>query len=126
MSRSRPRRWEVVEQSIGFDLEEFFDTRQAGQATPAQAAEADAGRDRPSDGDPCRAGACRGVDGQTDVPIIGEGGAPAMDPHAHPDLEVVRPGPRAERTLDIRGRLDGSPGAFEGREELVGARIDLA
>src|SRR5213594_4132887 len=49
-----------------------------------------------------------------------------MDPHANPDLEVVGPGPCAERTLDVRGRLDGSPGAFEGCEELVGARIDLA
>src|SRR5438552_4389868 len=138
MSRSRPRRWEGVEQSIGFDLEEFFDTRQAGQATTAQAAEADAGRDHPSDGDPCRAGdddltpmgrradACCGVDGQTDVPNIREGGAAAMDPHTSPDLEVVGPDPRAERALDVRGRLDGSLGAFEGCEKLVGARIDLA
>src|SRR5947208_17017516 len=105
MSRFRPRRWEVVEQSVGFDLEEFFDTRQAGQATPAQAAEADAGRDRPSDGDPCRAGdddlppmgrgadACCGVYGSTDVPIIREGGTAGMYPRATPDLEVVGPGP---------------------------------
>src|SRR5437667_9148445 len=49
-----------------------------------------------------------------------------MDPHANPDLEVVGPGPGADRTLHVRGRLDGSPGAFEGCEELVGARIDLA
>src|SRR5574341_937814 len=97
----RPRRREAVEQSVRLDLEEFLGPRQAGQPASAQAAEADTRRDRPTDGDPCRAGhddltpmgggadASDGVDGQPDIPAFGEGGAATMDPDANPDLEIV-------------------------------------
>ena len=79
---------------------------------PAQIPEADAGPHRFSDrlfglaGDddlsPMGRGADprRRVDRQTDVADIGEGGAPAVDPDADPDVEMVRPASPAERPLD--------------------------
>lgn len=39
-----------------------------------------------------RADAGRGVDGQADVTDVRERGAPAMDPNADPDAEIVGPG----------------------------------
>ena len=67
----------------------------------------------------------RRVDRQTDVADIGEGGAPAVDPDADPDVEMVRPAPPAERPLDGHRGLDGAAGPLEDREELVGAGVDL-
>src|SRR2546428_12373839 len=45
----RPRRWERGEQSVRLDLEERLGIRQAGQTMPAEAAEAETGRDRCAD-----------------------------------------------------------------------------
>ena len=105
---------------------------------PAEAAEAEADRYRSSDGYRGLAGHDNltamgggadpgyGVDGQTDVTEIGEGGAAAVDPDANPHFEIVAPGPFAKRPLDGRCRLDGVDGALEDGEELVGADVDLA
>src|SRR3989454_8347245 len=134
----RPRRWERGEQSVRLDLEERLGIRQAGQTMPAEAAEAETGRHRCSDGfrglaghddlTPMGRGADTGygVDGQTDVAEIGEGGATAVDPDANPHFEIVAPGPCAERPLDGRCRLDGVDGALDDGEELVGADVDRA
>src|SRR5256712_8633173 len=134
----RPRRWERGEQSVRLDLEERLGIRQAGQPVPAEVAEAETGRYRCSDGfrglarhddlTPMGRGADTGygVDGQTDVAEIGEGGATAVDPDANPHFEIVAPGPFAEGPLDGRCRLDGVDAALEDGEDLVGADVDLA
>src|SRR2546428_13541204 len=134
----RPRRWERGEQSVRLDLEERLGIRQAGQTMPAQAAEAQTGRHRSSDGSRGLAGhddltpmgrgadTSDGVDGQPDVPEIGEDGAAAVDPDANPHGEIVAPGPFAERPLDGRCRLDGVDGALEDGEELAAADVELA
>ena len=46
------------------------------------------------------------------------------DPKSH--LQPVGPFAGGEVALDGHRRLDGGAGALEDREELVGARVDLA
>src|SRR2546422_10260000 len=99
----RPRRWERGEQSVRLDLEERLGIRQAGQTMPAEAAEAETGRHRGSDGfgglageedlTPMGHGADRrdGVDGQTDVAEIGECGDAGVDRGRHTRVELVAP-----------------------------------
>ncbi len=47
-----------------------------------------------------RANASYGMDRQADVPEFRECWTAVMDPGADPNLEIVRPGSFAERTLD--------------------------
>src|SRR2546422_10490167 len=114
----RPRRWERGEQSVRLDLEERLGIRQAGQTMPAEAAEAETGRHRCSDGfrglagdddlTPMGHGADTGygVDGQTDGAEIGEGGAAAVDTDEDPHFEFDASGPFSECPPDDRCRPD--------------------
>src|SRR6185295_10787031 len=87
-----PRRWKLDAQSPRLDLEEHLGIRKASEAMSTETAEPDAGRgrcpdrcsDRGGNDDLAsvgrRADASRGVNGQTDVPDVGQCRAPAMDP----------------------------------------------
>ena len=113
-----PRPGEAGAQSLPLDLEELLGIRKARQVMSAERAEAEAGRCRLPDGGPRLAGhddlpsvsrradPCRGVDGETDVPDIGERRTAAVNPHPHPDFEIIGPGPETERTLEGHGRFD--------------------
>jgi hypothetical protein len=72
-----------------------------------------------------RANAGGGMDRQPDVPVLGEGWAPAVDAGAKTALQLVRPGPSRHRLLDAHRSLDRRRGPFEDGEELVRSGIDL-
>src|SRR5437762_4550879 len=128
----------VDAQSLRLNLEERLGIRQARETMSTETSEPDAGRCRGPDRYPGsggnddlptvrrRADASRGVNGQTNVPDIGQRRAAAMDPDTDPHLETPGPAPVAELTLDGYGRLAGGGGALEDRKELVGAGVDLA
>ena len=66
------------------------------------------------------------MDGEADIPDIGECRMTAVNPDTQPDLQIAGPGAVAERLLDGHRCLDSRRGAIEDREELVGPRIDFA
>src|SRR5262245_12056779 len=123
--------------SLQADLEERLGLGKPRQAMPAEAAEGDAGR-RSADGglrvarhddlSPASRGADprRGVHGEADVADVGQCRAPAVNPDPHPYLEILGPRALTERLPNSRRRLHGRGGPLEDREELVGARVDLA
>ena len=49
-----------------------------------------------------------------------------MDADSDPQLNPVRPRVVAQSTLDGDSRIERESGPFEGGEELVAARVDLA
>jgi len=72
------------------------------------------------------ADASRGVDGQADIPGIGQGGLTGV--HAHPDQDdpLVGPHARPHRSLDGERSLDCGACLLEDCEKLVRTRVDLA
>src|SRR4029450_2442487 len=68
---------------------------------------------------------CR-VDGEADVAGLRQRRVAAVDADPNSYLQPVGPFAGGEVALDGHRRLDGGAGALEDREELVGARVDLA
>src|SRR5207244_5707740 len=99
----------IADQPIRIDREERLGPGQPGEAMPTEAPEADAGRQRSLDSGLRLAGdddlasmrrpadPSRCVQGQTDVPRIGQGGTAAVDPGSDPAFQIVQPGPGARR-----------------------------
>src|ERR671931_791912 len=73
-----------------------------------------------------RAHARGDVDGETDIAGIRQCRATAVNAGANTHGDAVGPDARVELALNGHRRLDGGAGTLEHREELVGARVDLA
>src|SRR5439155_16786088 len=131
------QRREDNQEPLRLHWEERLGMGEPGQAVPTEGVETDAGGQGVLDSSSGLVGdhdlaamrrrtdTGRGVDGQPDVPRIGEGGAAAVDTGADLYLEVLGPGPRAQRALDDHGRFDGRNDALEDGEELIRAGVDL-
>src|SRR5207247_6406687 len=135
-ARLSPRPREADAQSRRLNLKEHLGLRETRQTMAAETADPDAARRRWPDrgsgrggGDDLaavsgRADARRRVHREADVAGIGQRRPPAMDPDPHAHLEAVARGSRLERALDSDGGVDGSGGALEDSNEIVGESVD--
>ena len=67
------------------------------------------------------------VDGETDIPGVGDRRAPAVQPDPDTNLKSARPHRILQSSLDLYGGCEGGCAGSLGKdgEELVGPRIDL-
>ena len=73
----------------------------------------------------CAAHPRRDMHWEAHIARIGERRAAAVEPNPDADATPTGPGHRIHRLLNLDGGIEGVPGPGVGREELVGAGIDL-